>query len=129
MNLWMILPVSFYDFLWSIGARHFPMISLAFYFGVLVMFYFYKAQRKPLTLFLILSLVTLMAIVTYWAHRNAFIMPLLLFTTMFYPLCMVVYCSWAARDRQGIVTWLLAFSAGSLFSLGSAAWYVAIART
>ena len=129
MNLWAILPVSFYDFLWSIGARHFPMISLAFYCGILVVFYFYKAQRKQLALFLILSLVSLLGIVTYWAHRNAFTMPLLLFTTMFYPLCMIVYCSWVARDRQRIFTWFLAFSAGSLFSLGSAAWYVALART
>ena len=128
MNLWAILPVSFYDFLWDIGARHFPMVSLAFYFGVLVVFYFYKEQRKQLTLFLLLSIGTLIGVVTYGAHRNAVVVPLLLFTVMFYPFSMMVYCSLVARGRQEVFTWLLAFSAASLFSLGSAAWYVAIAR-
>jgi len=86
-----------------------------------------KEQRKTRVLFFAISLSGLISAGTYWAHHSAFMMPICLLAIMLFPFCMALYFvikqHWIA---MGI--WLFAFTSGSLFSPGMAAWYIGIAR-
>lgn len=128
MNLWNSIPLEFYEILWALGALHFPKIALVFYAVLVWMFFYRKELRKPLLLFFALSLSGLIGIGTYWAHRNAFITPLLLLAIMVFPFCMAIR-SFMNHNLMATKVWLLAFLSGSLFSLGMAAWYTGIARS